>query len=162
MGLATAARDWEVTGIAGIGYVAVVGADISAFMFRSRSAGVEEPFVSLTAAAGVSLGAGQVPAADSAIRQAVGSISRGTLNYTAIDVLTPFCFWDLHGCLFTIMQGTVSAVAGYSNAKISAVTYSLGHLFQRQDCSGFTAGVQLSAILTIGTLRSLTYFGSFR
>ena len=162
MGFGTATTDWEVSGIAGIGFVEGVGADVSAFMFRSRTGELEEPFVSLTAAAGVSLGAGQVSAADSAIRQAFGSVSRGNLSYTRVDALTPFCFWDLHGCLFTIMQVTRSAVVGYSNAKISAVTYSLGHLFQRQDCSGFTAGVQLSMTLNIGTLRSLNYFGAWR
>jgi hypothetical protein len=162
MGYSTRTGDWEVAGLAGFGFVDMVGADASFWMFRSRSAAVEEPFISLTAAGGYSFGAGQVPALDTVIQQLRGTARTGNLAYTQIDTLTDFGFWDLHGSLFTIMQVAATAVAGYSVTFISAVTYSLGHLFQRQSCSGFTAGVQGSAIMSIGTLRSLTFFGSMR
>ena len=162
MGYATRTIDWDVAGLAGIGYVEGVGADVSFFRFRSQTARVEEAFVSLTAAAGVSLGAGQVGAMDSAVQQMLGRSRPGSLACTPIDTLTEFSFWALHGCLFTIMQKAVTASVGYAEAYITAVTWSLGHLFQRQNCSGFIAGVQASVIMSIGTLRSLTYFGTWR
>lgn len=162
MGYGTRTMDWDVAGLAGIGYVEVIGVDVSFFMFRSRTAQVEEAFVSMTAAAGASIGGGQVGAFDAVIQQMRGRILAGSLSYTSIDTLTEFSFWDLHGCLFTIIQTAVTATVGYSDAYITALTWSLGHLFQHQNCSGFIAGVQASAIMSIGTLRSLTFFGRGR
>ena len=98
MGYATRTIDWDVAGLAGIGYVEGVGADVSFFRFRSQTARVEEAFVSLTAAAGVSLGAGQVGAMDSAVQQMLGRSRPGSLACTPIDTLTEFSFWVICSC----------------------------------------------------------------
>lgn len=139
MSIETRATDWTANSFVQMAGGYTIGGGVFFFVFESQSAGIREELV--FTGGGIAGGL-----------RGSASLASGTLSptgFSPIECDTPFSISDLDGAGGRLTQLAASFMAGYSLMYISAFSRR-GSLFHSQPVHGWTGGVGLSGVATVG------------
>lgn len=139
MSIDTRATDWVANSFVQMAGGVTIGGGVYFFVFESQSAKIKEELVFV--------GGGLAGGLRGSASQATGTLS--PTSFSSIDCDMPFSLADLDGAGGRLTQLAASAMAGYSLTYISAFSQR-GSLFHSQGVHGWTGGVGVSGVVTVG------------